>query len=139
MCLIKLISAPSATRARPSPIIKSSNGEKLLICVLALAIKSVTKSTGNSIINGRFEGQNPLSGVNYYFAVFIIKFLTKFAIANARNTPMTELMSGIKAVMAPVTYVVYMVMSEPFTVIIQNKIVFSYFRPPIERRINETT
>jgi len=59
LCLTKLISAPTAISANPNPIIKSSNGEKLVICELALLIKSVTKFVGNSIICDGAEGRAP--------------------------------------------------------------------------------
>lgn len=45
-----------AIKATASPMIKRSNGEKFAICVFAFAVRSVTKPTGNSIIDGGAEG-----------------------------------------------------------------------------------
>lgn len=53
---MKLINAPNAINARPSPIINNKSGEKFAICVFAFAIKSVVKFTGSSIINKGVDG-----------------------------------------------------------------------------------
>ena len=53
---MKLTRAPITKTESKSPMIKSSNGEKFAICVLALAVKFVTKSVGNSIIVTKSDG-----------------------------------------------------------------------------------
>jgi hypothetical protein len=58
---MKLIKAPTAVKASKSPIINNINGEKLAICVFALAVKPAINPVGNSIINKKYDG-----GTFYY-------------------------------------------------------------------------
>lgn len=95
--------APTAISARPTPIIKRSNGEKFAICSFAFVTKSVVKFTGNSIIECGFEGKTHYCDSIPRYFIFIMNKRSWFAIPNAKNVPAIVAIRGKKATIALVT------------------------------------